>query len=53
MIATSSVLFGVTTATGLIAQCEVEMSECECKSMSSSSVVTESGPRALEIAWTP
>lgn len=53
MVDTSSVFFGVTTATGFVAQWLVETSEYECRSMSSSSIVTESGPSASEIFWTP
>lgn len=50
MVETSAVVFGVTTATGRAVQCEVETSEYPWKSRSSSSVVTESGPRAFAIA---
>jgi hypothetical protein len=42
MMETSSVFFGVTTAIGFAAQCDVETSEYEWTSMSSSSIVTES-----------
>lgn len=53
MIDTSAVLFGATTAIGFVAHCDVEASELECQSMSSSSIVIESGPRASTIAFTP
>ncbi|KAL5049132.1 hypothetical protein BDW71DRAFT_204883 [Aspergillus fruticulosus] len=47
----SSVVLGLTTATGLAAQWEVETSEYPWYSTSSSSVATASGPSAFEIAF--